>query len=171
MRCFHVMETHSIYRRRLSLSIWLVILSCFYESPVANISRTTWVKPWMRWSSVRTLIICIRATARPRKSYPAGNYGSGKRGGGVSTVICAVLDDRNAGDADEDPKQAILSLLTMDVLSFLQDIAPLSALVPASATRSTSGYAADLGRSGRQKILLHSSIRQLDHEMIRGMSI
>ncbi|KAI9453421.1 DNA ligase 4 [Lactarius psammicola] len=34
----------------------------------------------------------------------AGNYGSGKRGGGVSTVICAVLDDRNVADTDEDPK-------------------------------------------------------------------
>lgn len=34
----------------------------------------------------------------------AGNYGSGKRGGGVSTVICAVLDDRNATDTNEEPK-------------------------------------------------------------------
>ncbi|KAF8273171.1 ATP dependent DNA ligase domain-containing protein [Lactarius quietus] len=34
----------------------------------------------------------------------AGNYGSGKRGGGVSTVICAVLDDRNTADTDEEPK-------------------------------------------------------------------
>ncbi|KAH9975651.1 ATP dependent DNA ligase domain-containing protein [Russula compacta] len=33
-----------------------------------------------------------------------GNYGSGKRGGGVSALICAVLDDRNAANADEDPK-------------------------------------------------------------------
>ncbi|KAH9066874.1 ATP dependent DNA ligase domain-containing protein [Lactarius vividus] len=32
----------------------------------------------------------------------AGNYGSGKRGGGVSTLICAVLDDRNVADADEE---------------------------------------------------------------------
>ncbi|KAI9440740.1 ATP dependent DNA ligase domain-containing protein [Lactarius indigo] len=34
----------------------------------------------------------------------AGNYGSGKRGGGVSTIICAVLDDRNVTDTDEEPK-------------------------------------------------------------------
>jgi len=33
----------------------------------------------------------------------AANYGSGKRGGGVSTVICAVLDDRNVADTDEEP--------------------------------------------------------------------
>ena len=59
----------------------------------------------------------------------------------------------------------------IDVLRFLQDIAPLSALVPASVTRSTSGYAADLGRSGRQNILPNSSILQLDHEMIKEKSI
>jgi hypothetical protein len=34
----------------------------------------------------------------------AGNYGSGKRGGGVSTLICAVLDDRDTAQTDEDPK-------------------------------------------------------------------
>ncbi|KAN0115590.1 ATP dependent DNA ligase domain containing protein [Russula decolorans] len=34
----------------------------------------------------------------------AGNYGSGKRGGGVSALICAVLDDRNAAQTDEEPK-------------------------------------------------------------------
>jgi DNA ligase-4 len=33
---------------RLSLNIWLVMLPCFSEFPVANVSRTTWVKPWMR---------------------------------------------------------------------------------------------------------------------------
>ncbi|KAI0741954.1 ATP dependent DNA ligase domain-containing protein [Daedaleopsis nitida] len=32
-----------------------------------------------------------------------GNYGTGRRSGGVSTLICAVLDDRRAND-DEDPK-------------------------------------------------------------------
>ncbi|KAG6335727.1 hypothetical protein ID866_3351, partial [Astraeus odoratus] len=30
-----------------------------------------------------------------------GNYGSGKRAGGVSTLVCAVLDDRSALDNDE----------------------------------------------------------------------
>jgi hypothetical protein len=58
----------------------------------------------MRWSSVRTLIVYIRETVRQRKSHLAGNYGSGKRGGGVSTLICAVLDDRNAVDTDEELK-------------------------------------------------------------------
>ncbi|KAG5647455.1 hypothetical protein DXG03_009386 [Asterophora parasitica] len=32
----------------------------------------------------------------------AGNYGTGKRGGGVSTLICAVLDDRRVTDDDEE---------------------------------------------------------------------
>ncbi|KAJ3515533.1 hypothetical protein NLJ89_g1703 [Agrocybe chaxingu] len=34
----------------------------------------------------------------------AGNYGSGKRSGGVSTLICAVFDDRKSYEDDEDPK-------------------------------------------------------------------
>ncbi|KAI0766955.1 DNA ligase 4 [Trametes elegans] len=34
----------------------------------------------------------------------AGNYGSGRRSGGVSTLICAVLDDRRTHNQDEDPK-------------------------------------------------------------------
>lgn len=33
----------------------------------------------------------------------AGNYGTGKRSGGVSTLICAVFDDRHSED-DEEPK-------------------------------------------------------------------
>ncbi|KXN86594.1 DNA ligase 4 [Leucoagaricus sp. SymC.cos] len=34
----------------------------------------------------------------------AGNYGTGKRGGGVSTLVCAVLDDRRNDEDDEEPK-------------------------------------------------------------------
>jgi len=34
----------------------------------------------------------------------AGNYGSGKRGGGVSTLICAVFDDRREDEDDDEPK-------------------------------------------------------------------
>ena len=34
----------------------------------------------------------------------AGNYGTGRRSGGVSTLICAVLDDRRKLNDDEDPK-------------------------------------------------------------------
>ncbi|TDL23778.1 DNA ligase 4 [Rickenella mellea] len=33
-----------------------------------------------------------------------GNYGSGKRSGGVSTLICAVMDDRRKGGDDDEPK-------------------------------------------------------------------
>ncbi|KIP10052.1 hypothetical protein PHLGIDRAFT_125880 [Phlebiopsis gigantea 11061_1 CR5-6] len=34
----------------------------------------------------------------------AGNYGTGRRSGGVSTLICAVLDDRRQLEEDEEPK-------------------------------------------------------------------
>ncbi|PPQ67701.1 hypothetical protein CVT24_002757 [Panaeolus cyanescens] len=34
----------------------------------------------------------------------AGNYGTRKRGGGVSTLICAVFDDRRSYKDDEEPK-------------------------------------------------------------------
>ncbi|KIM44920.1 hypothetical protein M413DRAFT_442894 [Hebeloma cylindrosporum] len=34
----------------------------------------------------------------------AGNYGTGKRSGGVSTLICAVFDDRRTYEDDEEPK-------------------------------------------------------------------
>ncbi|KAF8582783.1 DNA ligase 4 [Ramaria rubella] len=34
----------------------------------------------------------------------AGNWGSGKRGGGVSTLICAVRDDRQSDNEDDEPK-------------------------------------------------------------------
>ncbi|KAF9005938.1 DNA ligase 4 [Cyathus striatus] len=34
----------------------------------------------------------------------AGNYGTGKRAGGVSTLVCAVLDDRHSNDDDGEPK-------------------------------------------------------------------
>ncbi|KAI1796674.1 DNA ligase 4 [Ganoderma leucocontextum] len=34
----------------------------------------------------------------------AGNYGTGRRSGGVSTLICAVLDDRRAMNDDEEQK-------------------------------------------------------------------
>lgn len=34
----------------------------------------------------------------------AGNYGSGRRSGGVSTLICAVLDDRRVQNDDDEPK-------------------------------------------------------------------
>jgi DNA ligase 4 len=41
--------------------------------------------------------------------YPlAGNYGSGKRGGGVSTLICAVFDDEHPND--EEPKYKYIPL-------------------------------------------------------------
>jgi ATP dependent DNA ligase domain len=40
-------------------------LPYFCESAVANLSRTTWVKPWMRWLSVRRF--CIRRGMLPQR--------------------------------------------------------------------------------------------------------
>lgn len=34
----------------------------------------------------------------------AANYGTGSRGGGVSTLICAVIDDRRPDNLDDEPK-------------------------------------------------------------------
>jgi DNA ligase 4 len=46
----------------------------------------------------------------------AGNFGSGKRGGGVSTLICAVRDDRNQMIDEDEPKCVFFSLLVIGVL-------------------------------------------------------
>jgi DNA ligase 4 len=79
-------------------------IQCFYEFPVANDTRIIWVKLWMHWLSVRSRVVCVLVVTSPQQFYLGGNYGSGKRGGGVSTLICAVLDDRNATQTDEDLK-------------------------------------------------------------------
>jgi hypothetical protein len=81
-------------------------LSYICESVVANLSRTTWGKPWTRWLSVRRRFHLMKPCSF-QWFIQAGNYGSGKRGGGVSTLICAVLDDRNATETDEEPKYAM----------------------------------------------------------------
>ncbi len=39
--------------------------------------------------------------------FAAANYGTGSRGGGVSTLICAVIDDRHPDGLDEEPKSVI----------------------------------------------------------------
>ena len=39
----------------------------------------------------------------------AGNYGTGRRAGGVSTLICAVFDDRRTSEDDEPLYALILS--------------------------------------------------------------
>lgn len=73
------------------------------ESVVANLNRTTWEKRWTRWLSVRRRFNLMKQCS-PQWFHQAGNYGSGKRGGGVSALICAVLDDRNTAQTDEEPK-------------------------------------------------------------------
>jgi hypothetical protein len=95
------------------------------ESVVANLSRTTWGKPWTRWLSVRRRFYFMKPYS-PQWFYQAGNYGSGKRGGGVSALICAVLDDRNATQTDEEPKYAI-EIFLFERSNFPRGIAHLSA--------------------------------------------
>lgn len=97
------------------------------ESVVANLSRTTWGNPWTCWLLVRRPFYPMKPCS-PQRFYQAGNYGSGKRGGGVSTLICAVLDDRNSEqtDPDEEPKYAI-DLDLFERSNFPQGTARLSA--------------------------------------------
>jgi hypothetical protein len=52
----------------------------------------------------------------------AANYGSGKRGGGVSTLICAVLDDRLHDNDDEEPKYGLRSRANFDAVKKPPDI-------------------------------------------------
>ncbi|CCM06278.1 uncharacterized protein FIBRA_08529 [Fibroporia radiculosa] len=44
---------------------------------------------------------CCSTNLFATNSKKAGNYGTGRRAGGVSTLICAVLDDRHPEDDDE----------------------------------------------------------------------
>lgn len=48
----------------------------------------------------------------------AGNYGTGKRSGGVSTLICAVLDDRRMGNDDDELKCVSLRISHQFSLTF-----------------------------------------------------
>ncbi len=82
-------------------------LPYIWESVVAYLNRITWGKQWTPWLSVRRRFYLMKP-AYLSGFIQAGNYGSGKRGGGVSTLICAVVDDRNAAQTDEEPKYAIL---------------------------------------------------------------
>jgi hypothetical protein len=57
--------------------------------------RITWAKRSMYSLLVRPRGFCVHVNPDNFKSHPlsAGRYGSGRRGGGVSTLICAVVDD------------------------------------------------------------------------------
>ncbi len=55
-------------------------------------------------SLVRSLFLFIRMLGMFMLMQIGGNFGSGKRSGGVSTLICAVLDDRKATSDDDEPK-------------------------------------------------------------------
>lgn len=57
----------------------------------------------------------IYARIPSHEKLEAGNYGTGRRSGGVSTLICAVFDDRRDDD-DDDPK-SVCSLLMKTISS------------------------------------------------------
>ena len=63
----------------------------------------------MYWLSVRSLIGSYFYLVRPFLiDNQAGNYGTGSRGGGVSALICAVIDDRGPNADAEDKKFVII---------------------------------------------------------------
>ena len=46
----------------------------------------------------------LRLVPASAECYVAGNYGTGRRSGGVSTMVCAVLDDRRRVEEDDELK-------------------------------------------------------------------
>lgn len=71
----------------------------------------TWEKLLTYWLSVGLAYSVWLKIAQQRT---AGNYGTRKRSGGVSALICAVLDDRHT--EDDEPRSEVLprSLLILD---------------------------------------------------------
>jgi DNA ligase-4 len=53
---------------------------------------------------VGSLFILLVSCRLRLMHYTAGNYGTGRRSGGVSALICAVLDDRRRVDEDDELK-------------------------------------------------------------------
>lgn len=77
---------------------------CFLMSWRSHlIRRTIWARLW----TFSLLVSGIRWIARHRNHkhiMKGGNYGSGRRAGGVSTLICAVVDDRQQPEDDGEVK-------------------------------------------------------------------
>ena len=58
------------------------------------------------------------------KEYTAGNYGTRKRSGGVSTLICAVLDDRHTEDGEPRSGVLVVSYQLLQVPTHLSGTVP-----------------------------------------------
>lgn len=98
---------------------------------------------------------------------PAGNYGSRKRSGGVSTLVCAVLDDRNPDD-DEEPKYVSACLFAgIRLYLGLSDTAHSFVSVRGSHLQIMSGSETSLGKYGIPRIHLVSCRLRSDRMMIR----
>ena len=76
----------------------------------------------------------------------AGNYGTRKRGGGVSTLICAVMDDQSLDD-DDIWCVVFPSKLSEKELCF-PVIGPSYELAQGYLSRTMFGYVPSLGRHG-----------------------
>ena len=100
--------------------------------------------------------------AKLKRSDIAGNYGSGKRGGGVSTLICAVLDDRQPEMDDEEPKFVHRVSCVLALSTAVADI-PLSfALAVVFLMQTMCGSEISHGRVGirktRQNFCVHQNV-------------
>ena len=93
-----------------------------------------------------------------------GNYGSGWRSGGVSTLICAVLDDRRVTDDEEPRCVSVLSLQSTyhRINVVCVGIAVLCGLVVVFHTQTTSGSAKGLGSRGEPKTRISIRFRGKD---------
>ena len=79
---------------------------------------------------------------------PAGNYGSGKRIGGVSTLVCAVLDDRpSEGGDDEQKYESRFAGLTY-IHHFIADTTHLFVSVRDCLLQTMYRYERSFGKSG-----------------------
>ena len=102
----------------------------------------------------------------------AGNYGTGRRAGGVSTLICAVFDDRRTSEDDE-PLCAQIPP-HHGVFAAHRDLslgtAPSCASAQGSRTRTTYGSARSPGRNGTRRTRRVSSRSRRRGQRIRVMS-
>lgn len=76
-----------------------------------------------------------------------GNYGTGRRSGGVSTLVCAVIDE-NSENTDETMYDFIPSQRDLSLKIVAIDIGHLSESAQVSRSPITSGSVKSHGKSG-----------------------
>lgn len=110
-------------------------------------------------------------------SCTAGAYGTGKRGGGVSKLICAVLEDRKP-DNDEEPKcveEGLLPLLLLSTADFCHchgaGTARSFGLGPGCPLQTIYGFEKSHGNNGIQRTPLNFWKRRGGGRKIKVMCI